>query len=73
MLILIRDYEPGNCAMSYAEGFVEELFTWDEAQQLKGYLERRQRDVGETVIKEVSLPVENCWMGFHAPCGRWRR
>ena len=32
---LIRDYEPGNCAMSYAEGFVEELFTWDEAQQLK--------------------------------------
>jgi hypothetical protein len=63
---LIRDYEPGNWAMPYAECFVEELFTRDEAQQLKGYLERHYRDEGETVIEEVSLPIENCWMGFRA-------
>ena len=66
MLISSGTMSRGTAPCLYAEGFVEELFTWDEAQQLKGYLERRQRDVGETVIKEVSLPVENCWMGFHA-------
>jgi hypothetical protein len=63
---LIRDYEPGNRAMSYAEGLVEELFTWDEARQLRGYLEQHDRDEGETVIEEVSLPIENSWMGVGA-------
>src|SRR5262245_52991529 len=60
---LIRDYEPGH---PYPEGAVEEMFTWDEAQQLKGFLERHYGDVGETVIEEVSLPIENCCMGVGA-------
>jgi hypothetical protein len=33
---LIKDYEPGNST----EKFVEELFTWDEARQLKTYLDQ---------------------------------
>jgi hypothetical protein len=63
---LIRDYEPGNPDICYAEGFVEELFTWDEAQQLKEYFDQHHGDVGETVIEEKSLPVENCSMGVGA-------
>ena len=42
------------------------MFTWDEAQQLRGYLEQHHRDEGATVIKEVSLPIENCSIGFGA-------
>jgi hypothetical protein len=60
---LIKDYEPGNC---YAEDFVEELFTWDEAQHLRGYLDQKHRDEGQTVIEAVSLPIENNWIGFGA-------
>jgi hypothetical protein len=56
-----------------AEEFVEELFTWDEARQLRGYLERHYRDEGETVIEEVSLPIENCLDGRWRPSGRRRR
>jgi hypothetical protein len=50
----------------YAEDFVEELFTWDEAQQLRGYLEQKHRDQGPTVIEAVSLPIENNWIGLGA-------
>lgn len=38
---LIKDYEPGNPAFYATQVFVEELFTWDEAQQLKTYLDDR--------------------------------
>jgi hypothetical protein len=56
---LIKDYEPGNPAFYATQVFVEELFTWDEAQQLKTYLDQRHEDQGNTVIKEATLPVEN--------------
>src|SRR5262249_43110592 len=62
---LIRDYEPE----SYAEGFIEELFTEDEARQLKDYLDRHHGHEGETIIEEVPLPVENIRMGYHGPLG----
>jgi hypothetical protein len=56
---LIKDYEPESPDALYAEARIEELFTWDEARQLKDYLERYHGDEGETVIKQVPLPVEN--------------
>jgi hypothetical protein len=59
---LIKDYEPESPDALYAEARIEELFTWDEARQLKDYLERHHGDEGETVIKQVPLPIENCTM-----------
>ena len=56
---LIKDYEPGSRAFGALEVFVEELFTWDEAQQLKTYLDQHHEDQGDTVLKEATLPVEN--------------
>lgn len=56
---LIKDYEPGNPAFYATQVFVEELFTWDEAQQLKTYLDQHHEDQGDTVFKEATLPVEN--------------
>jgi hypothetical protein len=57
---LIKDYEPGNRdAFGVLERFVEELFTWDEAQRLKTYLDQHLEVQGDTVIKEATLPVEN--------------
>ena len=50
----------------YAEAYIEELFTWDEARQLKAYLDQYHGDQGDTVIKEMALPVENNVMGFGA-------
>ena len=50
----------------YVEAYIEELFTWDEARQLKAYLDQHHGDQGDTVIKEVALPVENNVMGFGA-------
>jgi hypothetical protein len=41
---LIKDYEPGNPAFYATEVFVEKLFTWDEAQQLKTYLDQRHEE-----------------------------
>src|SRR5262249_34287861 len=59
---LIKDYEPRNRNAFYVEAYIEELFTWDEARQLKAYLDQHHRDQGDTVIKEVTLPVENTVM-----------
>jgi hypothetical protein len=58
---LIKNYEPGNL---YAEEFVEELFTWDEAQQLVAYL--KDFPDSTTVVEEYPLPIENNWIGFGA-------
>jgi len=57
---LIKDYEPG----THAEDGVEEMFTWDEAQQLRDYLEQNYGNAGETVIEEIRLPIENRGIGF---------
>jgi hypothetical protein len=61
---LIKDYEEESRDALYTEELIEELFTWDEASQLKDYLERHHGDEGGTVIEEVALPVENCTMGY---------
>jgi hypothetical protein len=61
---LVKDYEPGRPDALYTEELIEELFTWDEARQLKDYLERHHGDEGETVIEQVPLPVENRTMGY---------
>jgi hypothetical protein len=61
---LIKDYEPRNRDAFYVEAYIEELFTWDEARQLEAYLDQHHGDQGDTVIKEVTLPVENNVMGF---------
>jgi hypothetical protein len=62
---LIKDYEPGPHAV-YTELLIEELFTSDEARQLKDYLDRHHGREGKTVIKEQPLPVENNMMGYGA-------
>jgi hypothetical protein len=61
---LIKDYEPESHNALYTEELIEELFTWDEARQLKDYLERHHGGEGETVIKELPLPVENRTVGY---------
>ena len=60
---LIKDYEPKESDL-YTEFLIEELFTQDEARQLKDYLDRHHGGEGETVIKEFPLPVDNCTMGY---------
>jgi len=63
---LIRDYDPKDQLVAYAECLIEELFTEDEAGQLKCWIDRRHGHVGATVIEEEPLPVENRRMGFGA-------
>jgi hypothetical protein len=62
--VLIKDYEPERALSVYTESLIEELFTWDEARQLKDYLARHHGREGKTVIKEEPLPVENNMMGY---------
>jgi hypothetical protein len=57
---LIEGYEPGNL---YAEGFIDELFTEDEAKQLKAYLDQENGHEGVTTIREVELPAPNNVVG----------
>lgn len=61
---LIKDYDPND--HHYAEGAIDELFTWDEANQLVGYLDREHGDAGTNTIKEVTLPLPNNSAGFDA-------
>jgi hypothetical protein len=61
---LIKNYGPESHHALYTEELMEELFTWDEALQLKDYLERHHGGEEETVIKEVPLPVENRTIGY---------
>ena len=60
---LIEGYEPGN---AYAEGLIDELFTEDEALQLKEYLDQVHGKEGPTLIEEMSLPIPNNMMGHGA-------
>jgi hypothetical protein len=61
---------PDNCgpgdSKAYAEGYIDELFSEDEAGQLTGYLSRFAADEGVTTIDEVALPVANNCMGYGA-------
>jgi hypothetical protein len=63
---LIKNYEPENDHTIYTELLIEELFTWDEARQLKDYLDRHHGGEGETASREEPLPVGNNRMGYGA-------
>lgn len=67
---LIENYDPNDERSCYPEGYIDELFTEDEAKLLKIYLEQ-QHDKGEvTTIRETSLPIRNRTMAFGAcPAG----
>jgi hypothetical protein len=59
---LIKDYNVED--HFYATSYIDELFTEDEARQLKDYLDREYGGQGmTTTIKEVSLPIVNNMAG----------
>jgi hypothetical protein len=64
---LIENYNPETDELhSYAENAVEELFTEEEAKQLKAYLDLFHDEEGKTTINEVQLPVEHNLVGVGA-------
>lgn len=52
---LIRDYRPDSPTAHWDQDYVNELFTAEEVELLRDYLERRGFRV---VVEEVPLPVE---------------
>jgi hypothetical protein len=62
---LIENYDPEG-DQYYAEDHIEELFTEDEAQSLKAYLDREHGHEGTTTISEADLPYPNNLMGVGA-------
>jgi len=63
---LITEYDPEHENAICAEAIVEELFTEDEAKQLKAYLDEVHGDHGTTVITEHSRPICLNEMGLGA-------
>jgi len=60
---------------AYAEGYIDELFTLDEAQSLKDYLDRTFGDKATTTIKKRKLPIQNNVAGWGALadyCDVWK-
>jgi hypothetical protein len=55
---LIKDHLPSD-QWNYAEHYIDELFSEDEARQLKEYLDREHGSEGTTTISEVRLPCSN--------------
>jgi hypothetical protein len=62
---LIEDYDPDDENIHYAEGAVDEMFTEDEAKQLKSYLDREHGGSRTTII-EAEIPIPNHLMGHGA-------
>jgi hypothetical protein len=57
---LIKGYDDlENDLRVYAESYIHELFTQDEARQLKDYLDSEFGQHATTTITEVPLPVDN--------------
>jgi hypothetical protein len=58
---LIRNYDPSDEHIGYAEDAVDELFTLEQAEQLKDYLDCEFSDGGENTntIMEVTLPMSS--------------
>jgi hypothetical protein len=61
---LIENYDPEK--NDYEEGAIEELFTFDEANALKEYLDREHGRYGVTEIKEAELPCPQNVIGIGA-------
>jgi hypothetical protein len=63
---LIEGYEPTKKYVYYCEGYIDELFSEDEARQLKEYLDREHGDYDVTTVSEAELPVLDNVMGVGA-------
>jgi hypothetical protein len=61
---LIESYDPER--NHYEEGAIEELFTFDEANALKEYLDREHGSQGVTKIEEAKLPCRQNVIGIGA-------
>lgn len=61
----IRDYDPCD-PPHYTEGYIKELFSIEEANLLKDYLNNRPEHYIKTTIEEVPLPVSDNMMGYGA-------
>ena len=76
---LIENYNGMNrLRAAYAEGYIDELFTLDEAQALKDYLDRTVGHKGTTTIKKRKLPITNNVVGWKslakiAMSGSWMK
>jgi hypothetical protein len=53
------DYNPNEAMAAYSELAVDELFTFDEANALKQYLDRHHGDEDETSIEKAEIPLPN--------------
>jgi len=62
---VIRDYNSDDFFAPYAESALDELFTCDEAEALKAYLEEHHDD-SATFIKKCDLPLDKDVGGFRA-------
>jgi hypothetical protein len=77
---LIENYDPADHHVSYPEECINELFTEDEAAQLKVYLDTNYGDAGLTTIDEAKLPIPANMAGWGANaagagvgfCALWR-
>ena len=64
---LIENYNGMNRLRAvYAEGYIDESFTLDEARALKDYLDRTFAHKGTTTIKKRKLPITNNVVGWRA-------
>jgi len=58
---LIENYDPQD---PYAESAIDELFTADEANALKDYLDQHHGGEGSTTITKADLPIPNNVVGL---------
>jgi hypothetical protein len=69
---LVKDYNPDEAMAAYSELAVDELFSFDEANALKRYLDRHHGAEDETTIVKAEIPLANNVGGMGGTC-RWRR
>jgi hypothetical protein len=60
---LIADYDPKADFAGYAEDCIDEMFTLEQAEALKKYLDSTFGDAA-TTIEKVTLPISNNCIGF---------
>src|SRR5262245_35910477 len=60
---LIQDFVGGD---PYAEGCIDEMFTEQEYQDLKDYLDREHGDAGVTAVTRAEIPIPNNLMPLGA-------
>jgi hypothetical protein len=56
---LVKDHNPNEAMAAYSELAVDELFTFDEANALKQYLDRHHGAEDETTIEKAEIPLAN--------------